>query len=185
MPDVIHETDTDVITQNSDIPRGQPLANVSNIKNMSGMFAETKVFNQPLENWDISNVRNMSGMFAETKVFNQPLEKWNTAGVLYMGNMFKCAESFNQPLEKWDVSNVKNMRGMFAEPKVLNQPDITGARCFGAIGNARCNPTNDRSVPGYWSVPEVCLFPAKRHAPDSRSHDWEYRRHIPQAEEPV
>ena len=36
---------------------------VSNVTNMSNMFAGADKFNQPLDKWDTSNVINMSGMF--------------------------------------------------------------------------------------------------------------------------
>ena len=40
------------------------------------MFYDTKAFNQPLNAWDVSNVKNMSYMFARAKAFNQDLCPW-------------------------------------------------------------------------------------------------------------
>ena len=62
----------------------------------------TKLFGK-IENWDVSNVTNMSSLFANAHSFNQPLNKWNVSNVRYMGGMFEYAESFNQPLNKWNV----------------------------------------------------------------------------------
>ena len=74
----------------------------SNVKNMFGMFAETKKFNQSLNNWNVSNVKNMSGMFYNAKYFNQPLNHWKTSNLYEKFEMFDGALSFNQ-----DTSNLK------------------------------------------------------------------------------
>ena len=51
-----------------------------------------------IENWDVSNVTNMSSLFANAPSFNQPLNKWNVSNVTDMSWMFEDARSFNQPL---------------------------------------------------------------------------------------
>ena len=61
-----------------------------------------------IENWDVSNVTNMSSMFASAISFKQPLNNWNVSNVTSMNGMFWDAESFNQPLHApWyhDVSS--------------------------------------------------------------------------------
>ncbi|WP_119184293.1 BspA family leucine-rich repeat surface protein, partial [Aliarcobacter cryaerophilus] len=45
----------------------------TNVTNMSGMFNDNPMFNQPLNNWDTSNVTNMNSMFSGAMEFNQPL----------------------------------------------------------------------------------------------------------------
>ena len=77
---------------------------VSNVKDMSGMFRFAENFNQPLNNWDVSNVRFMDKMFEDAYAFNQPLDKWNVSNVTDMHGMFRFAEKFNQPLNNWDLS---------------------------------------------------------------------------------
>ena len=74
-----------------------------------------------LENWDVSNVKNMSGMFWGCKKFNSDLSKWDVSNVENMYNMFVCCEKFNSNLSKWNVSIVKNMAGMFDDCKSLKQ----------------------------------------------------------------
>ena len=91
---------------------------VSNVTNMSYMFAYTDSFNQPLDKWDVSNVTEMSGMFYDTSSFNQPLDKWDVSGVTNMYRMFCGASSFNQSLDKWDTSKVKDMRYIFSDSKL-------------------------------------------------------------------
>jgi surface protein len=88
--------------------------NVSSVTNMSGMFSgfwyET-IFNQDISNWDVSNVENMSDMFA-VSMFNQDINNWDVSNVTDMSGMFSNAV-FNQYIGDWDVSNVTNMKEMF------------------------------------------------------------------------
>ena len=64
---------------------------------------------QPIGKWDVSNVTDMSDMFARAYNFNQPLNSWNTSNVTDMNHMFFAAREFNQPLNNWNVSNVSNI----------------------------------------------------------------------------
>ena len=86
--------------------------NVSNVKNMSRMFANTD-FNQDIGSWDVSNVTNMSFMFSNSP-FNQNISSWDVSNVTDMSFMFSNSP-FNQNISYWDVSNVKNMSWMFSE----------------------------------------------------------------------
>ena len=95
---------------------------VSNVTDMTFMFAFAIFFNRPLNSWDVGNVTNMKSMFAYAKSFNRPLDKWNVGKVENMSYMFSGAESFNQPLDSWNVSNVENIAGMFWNAKSFNQP---------------------------------------------------------------
>ncbi len=95
--------------------------NLSNVKDMSGMFYLAVLVNQPLNSWDVSKVENMESMFSRAKNFNQPLDNWDTSSVTNMKQMFYEAENFNQPLNSWDVSKVTNMDGMFYNTKKFNQ----------------------------------------------------------------
>lgn len=86
--------------------------NVSNVRNMEGMFRYS-IFNQYLNSWDVSSVKNMRFMF-HTSLFNQPLDEWNVSNVKDMSHMFE-ATSFNHPIDSWDVSNVEDMENMFKD----------------------------------------------------------------------
>ena len=77
---------------------------VSNVKDMSGMFCFAENFNQPLNSWDVSNVTDMHGMFRFAEKFNQPLNNWDVSKVGFMSYMFCNAHAFNQPLNNWDLS---------------------------------------------------------------------------------
>ena len=77
--------------------------------------------NQPLSSWDVSNVTNMTYMFAAATAFNQDLSNWNTSSVTRMFAMFNGATSFNGNVSSWDVSQVTDMRSMFRDT-AFNQP---------------------------------------------------------------
>jgi surface protein len=84
--------------------------NVSNVKNMIGIFRSTQ-FNGDISKWDTSNVQNMSSMFERSK-FNGDISKWNTSNVQNMNNLFFNSD-FNGDVSKWDTSNVLCMAGLF------------------------------------------------------------------------
>ena len=96
--------------------------NTSNVTDMSWMFKDDTLFNQPIGTWNTSNVTDMSCMFAFASVFNQPIGTWNTSNVIEMWAMFANASSFNQPLANWNTSNVSNMSNLFASATAFNQP---------------------------------------------------------------
>ncbi len=48
------------------------------------MFMDAYMFNQPLNSWNVSNVKNMRGMFHGASSFNQPLDRWDTSNVIDM-----------------------------------------------------------------------------------------------------
>jgi hypothetical protein len=91
---------------------------VSNVTNMSLMFAGCFSFNRPLV-WNTGKVTEMSGMFAGCTRFNQGLD-WNTENVTDMTRMFYFCTSFNRPLV-WNTGKVTEMSGMFEECTELNQ----------------------------------------------------------------
>jgi len=96
--------------------------NISNVTNMSSMFAGATNFNQPIGTWDTSNVTNMSNMFDGATNFNQPIGTWDTSNVIYMSGMFSRTTNFNQPIGNWDTINVMYMISMFARTEKFNQP---------------------------------------------------------------
>ena len=125
------DIDTPDLSQVTDMSRmfagctafNQPLGkwNVANVVNMDSMFLKCSAFNQPLGGWNVGKVTDMSWMFSGCSSFNQPLEKWNVGQVTDMREMFKNCRSFNQPLEKWDVGQVTDMSRMFLGCSAFNQ----------------------------------------------------------------
>ncbi len=92
------------------------------VTSMEGMFSGCKMFNQPINDWDVSNVTNMNDLFSSDSLFNQPLNTWNVSNVTKINDMFSGALAFNQPLNSWDVSNITTMKMVFAGAISFNQP---------------------------------------------------------------
>ena len=95
--------------------------NVSQVTDMSLLFAKRETFNYGLYYWDVSRVTDMSGMFANAQAFDQDLSEWDVSRVIDMQYMFSYAYVFNQDLSQWDVSCVTDMAAMFGEAKSFNQ----------------------------------------------------------------
>ena len=87
---------------------------VSTAFDISGMFSNCINFNQPIGNWDISSATDISNMFAGASIFNQNISSWNTSLVTNMNGVFSNTIAFEQDLSSWDVSNVTSMFNMFA-----------------------------------------------------------------------
>jgi surface protein len=96
--------------------------NVSNVTTMSEMFYQANTFDQPIGKWNVSNVTNMFAIFGDAHSFNQPIGDWDVSKVTDMDGMFYGAKKFNQDIRKWDVSKVTNMQAMFADAETFNQP---------------------------------------------------------------
>lgn len=65
-----------------------------------------------IDQWDVSTVKDFSGAFGSTAVFNANITNWVTDSAEIMGSMFRDAVAFNQDLN-WNVTTVTNMDQMF------------------------------------------------------------------------
>ena len=86
--------------------------NVSNVKNMSHMFA-ISAFDGDISNWDVSNVTAMNSMFECCKAFNSDIGNWNVSNVTNMCKMFYWCKKLDCDLSKWDVSNIEYYSDIF------------------------------------------------------------------------
>jgi surface protein len=106
----------------------QPLGeiNVSNVTDMSGMFAGTTAFNNGgnnnINNWNTANVTLMTSMFTSATAFNQPIGNWNTSNVTNIQQMFQAARAFNQNINSWDISKIPSLASVFQNAEAFNQP---------------------------------------------------------------
>ena len=58
-------------------------------------------FNGDISNWNVTNVKNMKGMFYNAIKFNVDISSWNPSKCEYFGFMFYNATSFNRDLSSW------------------------------------------------------------------------------------
>ncbi|WP_338814524.1 BspA family leucine-rich repeat surface protein [Bernardetia sp. Wsw4-3y2] len=133
--------------------------NIEHVTDMSALFHNNLVFNQPLNNWNTQNVTNMYAVFLGTFIFNQPLDNWNTQNVTNMNAMFRGARLFNQDISSWNTQNVTDMSAMFLEAREFNQ-NISGwntqnvKNMYGMFRNA----TNFNQTLGNWNISNVIVF---------------------------
>ena len=66
-----------------------------------------------LRKLDVSDITNMSALFAFTNLPNIDLKAWNTGRVKTMEGMFYKSTFNNDTICEWDVSNCKDFKNMF------------------------------------------------------------------------
>ena len=89
--------------------------NVSDIKDMTALFAFTNLPNLDLSSWDTGNVKKMEGMFYKSSFNNDTICHWDVTSCIDFKNMFLFCP-FNQSLSSWTPG--------FVEKKFTN-PDGT------------------------------------------------------------
>jgi surface protein len=98
--------------------------NLSNVTDMSFMFAFANSVNPNTSNWDVSSVTNMRFMFQGASSANPDSSNWDVSNVTTMQRMFRDATSANPNTSNWDVSNVTTMERMFLDASSAN-PDVS------------------------------------------------------------
>ncbi len=124
---------------------------LSNVEDLSEMFANTDLADPQVSQWNVSNVTNLSKMFANTQSANPQINNWDVSNVTDTSGMFANASAAKPDIRKWDVSSVNDMSTMFAEisipsdvydatlinwSRLLLQPNVTfdvgqSQYCFG------------------------------------------------------
>ena len=130
---------------------------VSNISDMSSLFAENRNFNENIDTWDVSSVTNMEEMFyggyGFMGKFNRDISKWDVSSVTNMKRMFMYTP-FNRDIGNWDVSSVTNMEEMFLASKFnngLNVNDIADWDVSSVINMNKMFGFISLSSPAYFS----------------------------------
>lgn len=79
--------------------------NLTEVTDMSYMFAYTSAFNGDLSNWKVNKAISMRGMFVFARSFNSDLSKWEINKVTIMNNMFDSSglsiTNYNATLKGW------------------------------------------------------------------------------------
>ncbi len=125
VPDLSQVTDMSYMFANSainnlDVSRWD----VSSVTNMRSMFSGADFADPDVSNWDVSSVTNMDSMFAAAFLANPDVSNWDVSSVISMGSMFAAAFLANPDVSNWDVSSVTNMSSMFNTANVAN-PNVS------------------------------------------------------------
>ncbi|QGH71981.1 hypothetical protein N1M2_118 [Klebsiella phage N1M2] len=94
--------------------------NTTQVRDAGRMFAESK-YNASVEGCSWSTSADLTGMFQNNPVFNQPLTGWVVNNVRYVKNMFYGATSFNSSLEGLNWEKCEDFSSMFEGCTSFNQ----------------------------------------------------------------
>lgn len=100
--DMIEEEHTNEMTHRSILRK----LDVSDITNMSALFAFTNLPNIDLSAWNTGRVRTMEGMFYKSTFNNDTICEWDVSSCKDFKNMFLFCP-FNQSLKKWTPAFVE------------------------------------------------------------------------------
>lgn len=81
---------------------------VSNVTDMSALFAFTNLPEADLSSWNTSNVKHMEGMFYKSTFDNESICGWNVSNCTDFKNMFAYSR-FNQSLKMWKPGYVEKV----------------------------------------------------------------------------
>ena len=118
---------------------------VSDITDMSFLFADMPEFNGDISKWDVSNVIKMQGMFQgiidESDDYINDVSNYEVK--------FSQFNKFNGDISQWDVSNVKDMHNMFM-----------GSEFSGDLRKWKINADSTQNMFAYSLSQNIMLNPA-------------------------
>lgn len=100
--DMVEEEHTNEMTHRSILRK----LDVSDITNMTALFAFTNLPNIDLSSWNTGNVKSMEGMFYKSTFNNDSICEWDVSSCKDFKNMFLFCP-FNQSLKKWTPAFVE------------------------------------------------------------------------------
>ena len=131
---------------------------LSQCRNMIGMFDACSSMNSNIDHWDVSNIERMEFLFQGASSFNQSLCSWNTSNVTKMNGMFEDATSFDQDLSCWSYSNVTDMSDMF------RNSDLSNAHYEALLQLWACGGQINANVPFHGGDAQYCQTEGSRQA---------------------
>lgn len=102
--DMVEEEHTNEMTHRSILRK----LDVSDITNMTALFAFTNLPNIDLSSWNTGNVKSMEGMFYKSTFNNDTICEWDVSSCKDFKNMFLFCP-FNQSLKKWTPAFVEKI----------------------------------------------------------------------------
>lgn len=95
---------------------------LSNAKNIEGMFFSATHFNRDISSWNVSGIKNFSQVFFNASSFSQSLEKWDMSSAEDLSLMFCLADSYTHSLDNWKVPNLKKSFYLFGKDEARALP---------------------------------------------------------------
>ena len=86
---------------------------LTNVTDLSYMFANCTIFNAGVGDWDVSNITNMSHMLENCTAFNKYLGDWDMGSVTDISYLLAGCSSFNGFIGNWNLVNVTDMNHLF------------------------------------------------------------------------
>ena len=93
-------------THNDPNPEVWGNLDVSNVTNMTALFAFAEIKNADLSSWDTSNVQTMEGMFYKSNFNNNSIENWKVKNCSDFLRMFTFSD-FNGNISNWQLKEIK------------------------------------------------------------------------------
>ncbi|MEX0360393.1 MAG: BspA family leucine-rich repeat surface protein, partial [Allomuricauda sp.] len=89
------------------------IPNLTQVSDLSYMFAEATIFNGDLSNWETGNVTTIAAMFRNATLFNGNIGGWDVQNVEIMSEVFSGAGKFDQNLGEWKIKSLLEGGSMF------------------------------------------------------------------------
>src|SRR5690606_28592150 len=94
---------------------------LSQVNDMSLMFAGCTNVNADLSGWDVSHVQDFFATFFGATLFNGDVTTWQLDNATNTAAMFKLASQFNQDVSGWNTGNMTDMSEMFYDATAFDQ----------------------------------------------------------------
>ena len=115
---------------------------------VKNICANSPLFNQPVNLWDLKNALSLEFAFIGCSSFNRNITNWNTSSARSFKGLFQDCSKFNQDLSSLDSSNVYDFSLMLKSAYSFNKPlnfDMSNGLHFGHFLNGAKSFNQDLS----------------------------------------